>query len=58
MWAPTAFYNIIEWNWKRHQILIALEDQAWLALYLESVRALLPASWADLALVSCSVHLF
>ena len=32
--------------------------QAWLALYLESFRALLPASWADLALVSGRVLIF
>ena len=32
--------------------------QAWLALYLESFRALLPASWDDLALVSGWVLIF
>eukprot|EP00964_Phaeocystis_antarctica_P002280 scaffold1187_cov30-Phaeocystis_antarctica.AAC.1 len=32
--------------------------KAWLALYLESFRALLPASWADLALVSGRVLIF
>ena len=32
--------------------------QAWFALYLESFRALLPASWADLALVSGRVLIF
>jgi len=31
---------------------------AWLALYLESFRALLPASWDDLALVSGWVLIF
>ena len=35
-----------------------LSLQAWLALYLESFRALLPASWADLALVSGRVLIF
>ena len=32
--------------------------QAWLALYLESFRALLPVSWDDLALVSGWVFIF
>ena len=31
---------------------------AWFALYLESFRALLPASWGDLALVSGRVLIF
>ena len=32
--------------------------QAWFLMYLESFQALLPASWADLALVSGSVLIF
>ena len=32
--------------------------QAWFALYLESFQALLPASWADLDLVSGRVLIF
>ena len=32
--------------------------QAWFALDAPRFRALLPAPWADLALVSGSVHLF
>ena len=42
----------------RNKVATELGIQAWLAMNAPRFRALLPAPWADLALVSGSVHLF